>query len=535
MDKKAIIHVEDSTNVIELAKFLVDAGWTLFSANATEELLKKENIPCTREPILSQNNFYINDTSQLINKIINTKLPQDSETEKLNPGEESYYLLCLNIAPKISDVKSDIQPGKILPPAFQISAVIRNAFVNYDNILILTDPTDYKEAMVQIRTDSIDTNFRAYLAAKALNLVSSFDAGLSNTILSYAGYKGLFLKHLAFPLTKAIDFQHGANSHQRGTLYLLPNENGEIPYLKELQNKKISFNMVNDISFAWEQISILYKHLKNQFVVDSENCEGYHFTTHFTPLTGIVFTVVVKFNSIVGAALSANAQESFLNAFKYDSDLDGLTLGCSSVIDDAAAREIIKSNFSAIIAPDFTEEAKEILYTKEGIHLIPAAKTNIMPSSLKLIDSGILYQTKDDSLFTKWHVKTNNRPSQYITDEMAFGTLLAMSGKTHCAILLKNNAITGIGQGCLSARKAVEQALAEAKNTINHKQISGTLADLLICDTQIALCDSIKELVENGLSAIIQTGGAPNDDEFIQYCNDHGIVMVFTNMSHISF
>lgn len=529
MDKKALIHVENTTDLIEFAMFLSDSDWTIFSANATEDFLKNENICVTRESILHEANFFINDTSQLVSRIINTKLPQNG---RLNPGEESYYVLCLNINPKIRVRKAN---EKIIPTSFQISALIRNAIINYENVLILTDPADYKEAMIQLRTDSIDPAFRVYLAGKALNMVSAFDAALSNSITPFANTNGEFLNYLSYPFTKFMDFEKSSNEHQKGCLFLIPSKNRNIPYNGELSGKQISYNVAADISFAWEQISFLYKHLKNQFAVNCVNCEGYNFTNHFTPLTGIVFTIVVKYNSIVGAALSSNAQESFLNAYKFEDSLTDLTLGCSSVIDEAAAKEIVKGNFIAVIAPGFTEEAKQILYQNANIHLIPGEKTNIKPYALKMIDGGILFQHNDVIPFKQWDVKTANRPSQYIADEMAFGSLLSISAKSHSAILLKNSAITGIGQGCLSAEKAVIQALNEAKSTMERNKISGTLADLLISDTPLSLCDSVKELIENGLSAIIQTGGTAQDDEFIKYCNDHGIVMIFTNMTHINF
>ena len=40
MVKKALIHVENSDNLVELASFLVELGWTIYSANKTEEILK---------------------------------------------------------------------------------------------------------------------------------------------------------------------------------------------------------------------------------------------------------------------------------------------------------------------------------------------------------------------------------------------------------------------------------------------------------------------------------------------------------------
>ena len=42
-------------------------------------------------------------------------------------------------------------------------------------------------------------------------------------------------------------------------------------------------------------------------------------------------------------------------------------------------------------------------------------------------------------------------------------------------------------------------------------------------------------LIDSGVKAILQTGGTSADDEFIEYCNEHGVVMVFTGMTHLSF
>ena len=70
--------------------------------------------------------------------------------------------------------------------------------------------------------------------------------------------------------------------------------------------------------------------------------------------------------------------------------------------------------------------------------------------------------------------------------------------------------------------------------TLDIKFKGKTIADVLVCDSAIPLCDSIKKLTEEGLKAIIQPGGLPVDDELIEYCNTHLISMIFTGMPHIS-
>ena len=61
------------------------------------------------------------------------------------------------------------------------------------------------------------------------------------------------------------------------------------------------------------------------------------------------------------------------------------------------------------------------------------------------------------------------------------------------------------------------------------------VADLLVCDTAFSLNDSVKKLIDMGVSAIIQTGGKPDDDELINYCAEQDVTLIFTGTTHISY
>ncbi|MCQ2590156.1 MAG: hypothetical protein MJ179_07005 [Treponema sp.] len=535
MDKKALIHVEKTENLLEFASFLTELGWKIYTANKNEELLKQEGIPVITEPLLSERNIYGTETFKLIRQIHSTKLPQEVDGTILEEDMESgFYIVCLNIDPHYSISAADINyQQKLIPLDLQISIILRSAFINYQNILILTDPADYKEAMIQLRTGSVSNEFRTYLAAKALSMVSSYDAGLANSLMAETTHKDEFMKFLTYPLTKVMELKNGTNKQQESCLYAFPSTPATSTFFSKLQGKDFDYTTISDLSFAWDAINFLYQQLKNQYSVKSTNCEGYNYTTQFTPITGTVSTIAVKYRTIIGASLSTNILDSFKNTYKYGSSISDVTLGCSSVVDKIAAEEMIKCNFVAIIAPDFTEEARQV-FENSQTKLVPTAKFAVSKYDIKKINSGILVQTKDTKIFEHWNIKTKERPAQYIVDEMAFGMMLAMRSKSHCAILLKNNTITGIGQGCITAKKAIDTALLEAKDYLANNMNTGTIADLLVCDSTTELTDSIKELIENGLSAIIQTGTNCADDNFINYCNEHGIVMIYTNMTHIT-
>ena len=552
MTKRAVIHVENTENLVEFAEFLVSSGWTLLSANKTEEILRKQKIPVTKENALSESNMFLADTSNLIRKMMMSKYHDEDEEyiTRSDSEENNIYIVCMNVLPAINtSIVSKQFDNNLCPNNFFVTTVLRNAFRNYENLLILTDPADYKEAMIQLRTNSISKDFRIYLAGKALNLVSAFDAGLSASILQSPSFDEKFMNYLMIPFKRELQLRSGINAHQSAYLYKAPSEAGSVGNFLQTIGKDLSYALVNDISFAWGQINTLFSLLKNQPTVKSTNSDGYEFTTQFTPLSGTVFSLAVKFGTILGAAHATNVLDSFKSTYTYDSiSTTDTVFACSAVINGEAAEEIVKGNFAAIVAPSFTPEAKQILSQNKKTKLVPSSKVTNINLEGRYINGGLLVQTKDTTLFTQWKVKTKNRPSQLQTDEMVFGMLLVMGARSYSSVLLKNNSICGIAQGCTSAKRAIDGVWFEAlKYTerasglpgddfrLNHDINKSNLGEVLVCDAAIPFTDSTKLLIDSGVKAILQTGGTPSDDEFIDYCNEHGVVMVFTGMTHLSF
>ena len=552
MTKRAVIHVENTENLVEFAEFLATSGWTILTANKTEEILRKQKIPVTKENALSENNLFMADTSSLIRKIMMTKYHDEDEEFISRPDteENNIYIVCMNVLPTINtSIVSKQYDNHLCPNNFFVSTVLRNSFRNYENLLILTDPADYKEAMIQLRTNSITKDFRIYLAAKALNLISAFDAGLSASILQSPQYDEKFMNYLMIPLKRELQLHTGINSQQSAYLYKTPTEVGSVGNFLKTLGKDLSYTLVNDISFAWGQINTLFALLKNQPTVKSTNSDGYEFTTQFTPLTGTVFSLAVKFETILGASHATNVLDSFKTTYTYDAlSTKDTVFACSAVINGEAAEEIVKGNFAAIVAPSFTPEAKQILSQNKKTKLVPSSKVTNIDLEGKFINGGLLVQTKDTTLFNQWKVRTRNRPSQVQTDEMVFGMLLAMGARSYSAVLLKQNAICGIAQGCTSAKRAIDGLWYEAlKYTeranglpaddfhINNDIDKSNLGEVLVCDAALPFCESTKILIDSGVKAILQTGGTSTDDEFIDYCNEHGVVMVFTGMTHLSY
>ena len=136
MTKRAVIHVENTENLVEFAEFLASSGWTILSANKTEEILRKQKIPVTKENALSENNMFMSDTSSLIRKVMLTKYHEEDEEYIPRPDSEenNIYIICMNVLPIINtSIVSKQFDNQLCPKNFFVTTLLRNAFRNYEN------------------------------------------------------------------------------------------------------------------------------------------------------------------------------------------------------------------------------------------------------------------------------------------------------------------------------------------------------------------------------------------------------------------
>ena len=277
MTKRALIHVEDTDGIVEFAQYLAASGWTIMTANKTEELLRKNHIPVTREMALSADIAYAHDISKVITNIVSTSLDSDTAiNQQTDMNENNIYLVCINMEPfyHMGAQRFDIKTSD-----YRISSILRYAFYNHENVLVLTDPADYKEAMIQLKTDNITSDFRAYIAQKALNLVAAYDSGVAGSLMHNTKHKKSFPMYACYPLKFQALLKHGTNRQQAAAFYRLPEEK-EYSSFANCNFPDLDYALFKDISLSWEILNNLYSNLKTQFTVPSTNVDNYDFTRY---------------------------------------------------------------------------------------------------------------------------------------------------------------------------------------------------------------------------------------------------------------
>ena len=179
MKNRAILFCDNNDKIETLAEFLVRANWEIISAGETARILTAKNIPFREYECLDNSD----PDGEIFPNLVKNILKAGRTSYFSDDSEDQITLVCTNL--NITNMTANqlynlyfIKKEISIKKTFMLHAAIKN----YSSVLILTDPADYSDAMLKIRTDSISQDFRIFLASKALNISSAFSAALSDSI-----------------------------------------------------------------------------------------------------------------------------------------------------------------------------------------------------------------------------------------------------------------------------------------------------------------------------------------------------------------
>ena len=235
--------------------------------------------------------------------------------------------------------------------------------------------------------------------------------------------------------------------------------------------------------------------------------------------------MVVKHANPCGVATGEDITDCFHRAFNADSlsafgGIVALNRTCTTDIAEAL-REIF---IEIVLAPDFEAGALALFAKKKNLRVLEIGQLESRDPRLeyKYVDGGLLVQETDvktivlDDLTTVTKVK----PSDQNMVDMLFGWKVLKHVKSNAILTAKDNTTLGIGPGQVSRVDAVEIAVRKSGDYLD--------GSILASDAFFPFRDSIDQIAETGIKAVIQPGGSIRDEEVIEACDEHGIAMVFT-------
>jgi phosphoribosylaminoimidazolecarboxamide formyltransferase/IMP cyclohydrolase len=392
--------------------------------------------------------------------------------------------------------------------------LIRAAAKNHAFVTIACEPSQYGRILGQLRASgSTKFELRRELAGAAFSHTADYDAAIAAYFAGRfsageSGDSGQFPAQLVKTLRLKETLRYGENPHQTAALYKSDDASRHaLTRAEQLHGKELSYNNLLDLDSALAIARSL-------------------------PVPGVA---VLKHNNPCGAATAATVGEAMQRAWNGDPlSAFGSVLGFNVPVDAAAAEFLAGPDrfVEAIIAPDFTPEAFEILTTKPkwkaNVRLLKVGTIESGGGTLELrqISGGMLCQTADDlpDDESEWKVVTDARPTDAQMADLRFAWAVCRHVKSNAIVLAKAASLIGVGAGQMSRVDSVEIAIGKAGDRAG--------GSVLASDAFFPFDDSIHRAAAAGIAAIIQPGGSRRDEDVIAACNRHGLPMVFTGRRH---
>jgi phosphoribosylaminoimidazolecarboxamide formyltransferase / IMP cyclohydrolase len=495
--KFALLSVTDKTGISEFARNLEKHGYQILSTGGTYKVLKEQNINVMTVESITGSKEILDGRVKTLNPIIHggilykrdNKDHQDTINEM---GISSIDLVCVNLYEFEKAVKGGLENDSIIEEIdIGGPTMIRAAAKNYKDVIIVTDFKDYDLLIEKLDNDSVDINFRKFLAGKAFSLIADYDKAISNYFNPAS--ETINLEYMK-------DLSYGENPHQKASIFR-KNKNPSLMDMEQLNGKSMSYNNYNDVFAAME-------------ILHDFKDENY-------------FAVAIKHGTICSAAAGDSTLDSYLRSYKNDPvSIFGGIVAFNNKVDSNTAAEINKIFLEIVIAPEYDLDAIEILKSKKNLRIMKYNDLNYSEKfSYKDLDGYILKQSRDLELIKDMEVATKTKPDKEMLDDMIFGMKIVKNIKSNGIAIVKNKEVLAVCGGQTARVFAIQDALLNYMD----KDYNGAI---LASDAFFPFKDSVELAHKAGITGVVQPGGSKNDQDSIDYCNENSLPMVMTGIRH---
>lgn len=510
--KKALISVSDKTGLVPFARRLTAAGVEIISTGGTAASLKEAGISVIGISDVTGFPEIMDGRVKTLHPNIHGGLlaVRDNEShmrqlKELNIG--TIDLVVVNLYPFKETIA---KPGVTYAEAIENidiggPTMLRSAAKNHQFVSVVVDPADYEQVAGEIEAAGDTTlETRRRLAAKVFRHTAAYDALIAGYLNETVGE--VFPENLTVTYEKVQDLRYGENPHQRAAFYQEPlHGRAAVSRAEQLHGKELSYNNINDADAA---LAIVREYAEPA-------------------------VVAIKHSNPCGVGIGTDIREAYQKA--YDADpvsIFGGIVAANRPIDEATALLMKETFLEIILAPDFTQEALDILKEKKNLRLLrlpSIAETQPQKTAVLRVApvaGGALVQDCDLKQLTDEEIRvvTDREPTEGELAQLKFAWKVVKHVKSNAIVLARDNMTIGVGAGQMNrvgaAKIAIEQAGDKAQGAV------------LASDAFFPMPDTVEAAAKAGITAIIQPGGSVRDQDSIDACNRFGIAMVFTSVRH---
>lgn len=518
--KRALISVSDKTGLIEFATALAAAGIEILSTGGTAKALREAGVSVQDISDVTGFPEMMDGRVKTLHPVVHGGLLALRDNAKhqqsaADHGIGMIDILVVNLYPFEQTVArggsyacciEDIDIGG--------PAMIRAAAKNHAFVSVVVDTEDYDTVLEQVKAQGgLDLAMRQRLAQTAYARTAAYDAAVSNWMASAINIQNP--RRRAFAGKLAQELRYGENPHQRAAFYVTEEKRSGVATARQWQGKELSYNNINDTDAAFELVA------------------------EFDPEQGPA-CVIIKHANPCGVARADSVVEAYRRAFDCDrTSAFGGIIALNQTLDTDTARAISEIFTEVVIAPDATEEAKEIFAARKNLRLLtsgglPDSQTEGI--TFRQVSGGFLVQSRDNGHVNPMELKvvTRRQPNGSELADLLFSWQVAKHVKSNAIVYAKNLATVGIGAGQMSRVDSTRIGRIKAQDMADALSLPVPLTTgaSVASDAFFPFADGIDALAEAGAVAVIQPGGSMRDAEVIAAADKHGIAMVFTGQRH---
>lgn len=495
--------MSDKRGIVEFARGLVELGWELVSTGGTAATLKKAGLPVTTVDQVTGFPEILDGRVKTLHPAIHAGLLARPELEGHRRELEAHQirrfdLVAVNLYPFQATIA---HPSATIEDAIENidiggPSMLRSAAKNFENVIPVVDPTDYRMVLEALRHPPFPAERRRALAAKVFGHAAEYDTAVAGYLTTPG--EGL-PPRINLSVERMQELRYGENPEQRAALYATEEPRG-IRDLKQRQGKDLSFNNLMDIDAATAAVGAW----KNR------------------PACAII-----KHTTPCGIAVGRTAIEALAKARATDpvSSFGGV-VACNTVVDREMAESLRDLFVEVVVAPSIPEDALAIFAEKRNLRVVEIP-IGVPAGSLdwKSVRGGFLVQDRFtfDPSEEGWKVVTTRGPTPEEWNDLRFAWAAVAAVKSNAILLARHEQAIGIGAGQMSRVDAVFLAIHKAR-----QQHHSTEGAVLASDGFFPFPDGVEEAARAGVRAIIQPGGSVRDAEIVAAANRYGMSMVLT-------
>ena len=505
--RRALISVYDKDRLIEVGTALHGAGVEVLSTGSTATALATAGVPVTEVSTYTGFPEIMNGRIKTLHPRIHAGILADQN----NPEHLSaiadldispFDLVIINLYPFAETISSgasfeeSIEQIDIGGPS-----MMRGAAKNHNSVAVISNPSQYDRLLAAVSAGGFTDDERRQLALEAFRVTAEYDLAIATWL---AGSESDQLPDWFGQIwSRKSSLRYGENPHQDAAIY--SGTASGVVNAQQLHGKEMSFNNYTDADAAWRAVR-----------------------DHRDPAVAIM-----KHANPCGIAVCAlGVAVAYQHAHECDPvSAFGGVVAANRKVDLAMAEPLSKVFTEVLIAPDYDQDALELLMKKPSIRILKAEVTPLDKFELRPVSGGVLLQESDminaegDSP-THWNQVCGPQVDEQTMKDLEFAWRSVRSVKSNAIILASMTASVGIGMGQVSrvdsARLAVSRAGDRAKGSV------------AASDAFFPFADGLQILIDGGITAVVQPGGSVRDEEVIAAAQSAGIAMFFTNTRHFS-